>query len=275
MVKYRVGLIAFATSIMRNVEKVKHRPNGTNNPKPRLYIQHKQSSRTNRAALSFFFIFIGRCCPFWLYSYYKKNFVLFLLYYVSKLSGMKLITPLGNNFLIIWPVLLPPPIYAFVTWTVISDQCKTGRGRLLALVFLTITMWYNFLTICNMCHLFASAPSEQTQSIFCLPNLVCRFARSVGGKTRLQNSWTLNSAKQLPRDKTKQNAPQDTLRWLQNLPKVEGWGQNCASQYKPFLVAWRRIYNLHVWELLWAHRFDVWSWKTFLMIWSSRAKSWP
>ena len=123
-------------------------------------------------------------------------------------------------------------------WTVISDQCKTGRGRLLALVFLTITMWYNFLTICNMCHLFASAPSEQTQSIFCLPNLVCRFARSVGGKTRLQNSWTLNSAKQLPRDKTKQNAPQDTLRWLQNLSKVEGWGQNCASSYKPF---WLRV----------------------------------
>ena len=87
MVNYRVGLIAFATLIMRNnVEKVKHRPNGTNNPKVSLYIQHYQTSRTNRADLYFSLSEEEKDCGtskealFFLVlnSYYMKNsFILF------------------------------------------------------------------------------------------------------------------------------------------------------------------------------------------------------
>ena len=54
-------------------------------------------------------------------------------------------------------------------------------------------------------------------------------------------------------------------------PQGRRLGSKLRLLLQTFLVAWRRIYNLHIWELLWAlrigaPRFDVWLWKTFLVI---------
>ena len=60
---------------MRNVEKVKHRQNGTNNPNLRLYIGHYQTSRTNRLLLNAQWILtIQIICGYKIMAWYPSCF---------------------------------------------------------------------------------------------------------------------------------------------------------------------------------------------------------
>ena len=122
---------------------------------------------------------------------------------------MKLIT-LGNNFLIIWPVLLPPPIYAFVTWTVISDQCKTGQGRLLPLVFFIYSQKNSLARIfhthaCTMTDNDKLIKSKNTNYVASVPSqrdiLNLLFAKP--GLPVCKKCGQKGFAKQLPQDRAK------------------------------------------------------------------------